>query len=82
MLDDIVHFHSNMVGLRTGYDLGYIAFCIQIKLFCSIRSLLEPQPKSWIVELELELSAPRELTQSCGSDSAFRKWLLVTTITN
>ena len=46
------------VGLRTGYDLGYIAFCIQIKLFCSISSVLEPQSKSWIVELELELSAP------------------------
>ena len=66
------------VGLRTGYDLGYIAFCIQIKLFCSISSLLEPQSKSWIVELELELSAPRELTQSCGSDSAFRKGLFDT----
>ena len=40
-----------------------------------ISSLLELQSKSWVVELELELSAPRELTQSCGSDSAFRKGL-------
>ena len=45
-------------------------------LAAPISSLLELQSKSWVVELELELSAPRELTQSCGSDSAFRKGLL------
>ena len=45
-------------------------------LAAPISSLLELQSKSWVVELELELSAPRELTQSCGSDSAFRKGLV------
>ena len=47
-------------------------------LAAPISSLLELQSKSWVVELELELSAPRELTQSCGSDSAFRKGLITT----
>ena len=46
-------------------------------LAAPISSLLELQSKSWVVELELELSAPRELTQSCGSDSAFRKGLAI-----
>ena len=46
-------------------------------LAAPISSLLELQSKSWVVELELELSAPRELTQSCGSDSAFRKGLVL-----
>ena len=44
-------------------------------LAAPISSLLELQSKSWVIELELELSAPRELTQSSGSDSAFRKGL-------
>ena len=58
-------FHSGLTDIDKAYLLA-----------APISSLLELQSKSWVVELELELSAPRELTQSCGSDSAFRKGLL------
>ena len=60
-------FHSGLTDIDKAYLLA-----------APISSLLELQSKSWVVELELELSAPRELTQSCGSDSAFRKGLIVT----
>ena len=55
-------FHSGLTDIDKVYLLA-----------APISSLLELQSKSWVVELELELSAPWELTQSCGSDSAFRK---------
>ena len=57
-------FHSGLTDIDKVYLLA-----------APISSLLELQSKSWVVELELELLAPRELTQSCGSDSAFRKGL-------
>ena len=64
-------FHSGLTDIDKAYLLA-----------APISSLLELQSKSWVVELELELSAPRELTQSCGSDSAFRKGLILGKIDN
>ena len=46
--------------------------------FWLVSSLLELQSKSWVLELKLEPSALQELSQSCSSDSAFRKGLIVT----
>ena len=43
--------------------------------FRLVSSILELQSKSWILELKLELSALWELSQSCSSNSAFRKGL-------
>ena len=40
-----------------------------------ISSELELQLKNWVLELELEPSVLRELSQDRGSDSAFRKGL-------
>ena len=43
--------------------------------FRLVSSILELQSKSLVLELKLEPSALRELSQSCSSDSAFRKGL-------
>ena len=39
-------------------------------------SELEPQSKNWLLELKLKLLVLCELSQSCGSISAFRKGLV------
>ena len=68
------------------YVLGYFKQKIFFHIFFSpnqvvylqfglVSSILELQSKSWILELKLELSALWELSQSCSSDSAFRKGL-------
>ena len=49
-----------------------VFFKVQFPL---VSSLLELQSKSWVLELKLEPSALQELSQSCSSDSAFRKGL-------
>ena len=49
-----------------------VFFKVQFPL---VSSLLELQSKSWVLELKLEPSALRELSQSCSSVSAFRKGL-------
>ena len=51
-----------------------VFFKVQFPL---VSSLLELQSKSWVLELKLEPSALQELSQSCSSDSAFRKGLIV-----
>ena len=50
-----------------------VFFKVQFPL---VSSLLELQSKSWVLELKLEPSALQELSQSCSSDSAFRKGLI------
>ena len=49
-----------------------VFFKVQFPL---VSSLLELQSKSWVLELKLEPSALQELSQSCSSDSTFRKGL-------
>ena len=39
-------------------------------------SELEPQSKNWLLELKLKLLVLCELSQGCGSISAFRKGLV------
>ena len=67
------YFKQKKIFFQIFFSPNHVVY-LQFRL---VSSILELQSKSWILELKLELSALWELSQSCSSDSAFRKGLVM-----